>query len=225
MTSSLRGVLLDIDGTLVDSNDAHALAWVEAMEHHGYKVDYQAVRDAIGMGGDKLLPAILEVDAASEEGKSLSHEHGQIFRSKYLGKVRAFPRIREFVERVQGAGLQVALATSSQPQVIDTLLRFADIDDLVKVAADKSAVNFSKPSPDVIHVAMTKLGLTPHEVVMIGDTPYDVESARRAGVRVIALRCGGHSDEMLKNATAIFDDIADLLRNLERSPLAESLTP
>ena len=146
--TSLRGVLLDIDGTLVDSNDAHAMAWVEALEKEGYQAAFEPVRKAIGMGGDKLLPTVVGLDAESEVGKRASHLRGQIFQSKYLPSLRPFARVRELVERIVGAGLRVALATSAQPKEVGALLRIADIDDLVKIAADKSEVDSSKPSPD-----------------------------------------------------------------------------
>ncbi|RYE78328.1 MAG: HAD family hydrolase [Myxococcales bacterium] len=221
--SELRGVLLDIDGTLVDSNDAHALAWIESLEQFGHKASLEVVRDAIGMGGDRILPMLIKIEEDTPEGQAIAKARSQIFRSKYLPSLRAFAQTRELVERILGAGLKVGMATSAKAQEVDALLRIARVDDLLKVGADSSDIESSKPSPDVVQVALKKLGLAPHEAVLIGDTPYDVKAGKRAGVKVIALRCGGHPDEALEGADNIRDDVADLLRHIDQTVLGAAV--
>jgi beta-phosphoglucomutase-like phosphatase (HAD superfamily) len=221
--SELRGVLLDIDGTLVDSNDAHAMAWVESLEQFGHKVSVDAVRNAIGMGGDRILPMLIKVEEETDEGQAIGRARVQIFRTRYLPSLRPFAQTRPLVERLLGAGLRVGMATSAKASEVEHLLRIASVDDLVKVGADSSEIESSKPAPDVVQVALHKLDLAPRQAVLIGDTPYDVASGKRAGVKVIALRCGGHPDEALAGADSIHDDVADLLRSIDRTVLGAAV--
>lgn len=212
-------VLLDIDGTLVDSNDAHALAWVEALAAHGHRHDVAAVRRLIGMGGDQLLPQ-LGLDPDSPEGQAISHRRGQIFAATYLPAIRPLPAARPFVERLLAEGFSVRTATSAQDSELRPLLQIAQVDDLLLKGASSGDVEASKPAPDVLHVALTRAKTRPRDALLIGDTPYDLECARRAGVRALAVRSGGWPEPALAHALAVYDDLADLLRHWDTSPLA-----
>jgi HAD superfamily hydrolase (TIGR01509 family) len=216
---SIRGVLLDLDGTLLDSNDAHAQAWLEAMAASGFYPTYAEVRRCIGMGGDFLLPEVLGVEADSETGQKITRQRSEIFSGKYLHQLRPFSGARQLVERLCREGLRTLVASSSRREELQEMMAIVGIADLVE-ATSASDVENSKPAPDVVQAALDKLQLSPGEVVLLGDTPYDLQAAARAGVSAIAVRSGGWEDEQLAVAVAIYDDVAHLLRHYEMSPLA-----
>lgn len=215
---TVRAAILDIDGTLIDSNDAHAHAWVDVGKEMGYDIEFGHVRRLIGMGGDKVVPRITGLDDDSDEAERVKKRRGEIFRERYLPTLQPFPRARELLERFQADGMALVVATSASKEDMGKLLEKAGIKDLIEEKTSQSEVEASKPDPDVIEAAVEKAGCTPAEAVMLGDTPYDVEAARRAGVPCVALRCGGWGDEDLGDAVAIYDDPAELLANYARSP-------
>lgn len=219
---SLRGVLLDLDGTLIDSNDAHAHAWVTALASEGFDIPFARVRRLIGMGSDKLLPEVAQVEKDSPQGERLSEAWERIFTRDYRSHLRPFPQVRAFVTRLRDAGLKVAIASSSQAAQLDALLKVVDVADLLDDTTSSDDAAQSKPAPDIIGAALHKIGLEAAETLLVGDTPYDIEAARKLGVRTIAVRCGGFSDADLAGALAIYDDPADLLARFGTSPLAGS---
>lgn len=218
----LRAVILDIDGTLILSNEAHARAWQDAYREHGYEVPWEKVYPLVGMGGDKLM-ATLTPDLNEEEGtgKEISQSRKTIFQERYLSRVQPAPGARELVARLRDEGLTVGIASSARGDELEALLKAARVDDLIQEATTSSDAEQSKPAPDIVQAALQRVHSEPSEVVMVGDSPYDVESADKAGVGTIAVRCGGHDDAELKNALAVYDDPADLLAHYEESPLAQ----
>jgi HAD superfamily hydrolase (TIGR01509 family) len=218
----IRGVILDVDGTLVDSNDQHARSWVDATHEAGFEeISFVQVRPLIGMGGDKVLPALTKLTKDDPRGKRIAERSGEIFRSTYLPRVRAFPKVRELLERIRDDGLALVVATSSKKENLSGLLRAAGVEDLIDEATTASDAKASKPEPDIVEAAIARAGLPASELIMLGDTPYDVDAATRAGIRIIAVRCGGWwADDALAGATAIYDDPAELLKQYDESPLA-----
>jgi HAD superfamily hydrolase (TIGR01549 family) len=219
MTQRIRGVILDIDGTLLNSNDAHARAWVDALAEVGIQVSFADVRQLIGMGGDKLLPAIAKIEADSPLGTKVSQRRAEIFKQQYLPGLRAFPKARELLLRMRGAGLALAVASSAKKEELTAFLEIANVADLIEDATSSSDARSSKPDPDIVRAALDKLALGAPHVFMIGDTPYDIAAASQAGIRTIAFRCGGRSDADLAGAVAIYDGPADLLARFASSPL------
>jgi HAD superfamily hydrolase (TIGR01509 family) len=215
----LQGVIFDIDGTLVDSNDAHAESWVDTFAEAGYDVPFDVVRPLIGMGGDKLLPRTIGVESDSEEGKKLTKMRSEIFREKYLPSLRPLPGSRDLVLRVRDDGLERIVATSAKDAELKGLLKAAEVDDLMEEKATASDAKRSKPDPDIVRAAIDEAKIAPGNLVMIGDTPYDVEAATRAKVPIIAFRSGGWSDDKLRGAIEIYDGPADLVAQYERSVL------
>jgi len=213
-------VLFDVDGTLVDSNDAHAHAWVEAFAESGVHVDFDKVRRSIGMGGDKLMPAVSGVAEESSQGQKISKRRGEIFKTKYLPELQPFLGARELVEEVKARGLTAVAASSAKGNELKELLRIAGANDVLDEATSSDDAEESKPDPDIVHAALKKAKARPAEAVLIGDTPYDVEAASRAGVVVIAFRCGGWNDPDLRGAIAIYDGPWALLAQIDESPLA-----
>jgi HAD superfamily hydrolase (TIGR01509 family) len=215
----VKGVILDVDGTLVDSNDAHARAWTEAFAEAAYDVPFERVRRLIGMGGDQLLPEAAGLEADTPAGEALAERRGRIFRERYLPGLRALPGARDLVQRLRQMGFALAIASSARPEELGALLEKAGVDDLVGERTSSGDVEESKPEPDIVLAALRRLRLPAAAAVMIGDTPYDVEAARRAGVAVIGFRSGGWSDADLDGSLAVYDGPADLLARLDSSPL------
>ena len=213
----LKGIIFDVDGTLVDSNDAHADSWVEIFSEAGYDVPFDVVRPLIGMGGDKLLPKTIGVDSESEEGKRLSAKRWKLFKEKYAPYLKALEGSRALVQRIRNDGLATAIATSAKRDELHVLLKAAEVADLMEEEATSGDAESSKPDPDIVRAAIKKSGLGNDELLMIGDTPYDVEAALRAHVPVIAFRSGGWLDSELAGSIAIYDGPADLLANYESS--------
>ncbi|VTS00530.1 had-superfamily hydrolase : Uncharacterized protein OS=Sorangium cellulosum So0157-2 GN=SCE1572_50600 PE=4 SV=1: HAD_2 [Gemmata massiliana] len=214
----ITGVLLDIDGTLVDSNDAHAHAWMKALAEAGVRAEFATVRRLIGKGGDKLLPEVSGIDAESEKGKAISKRRGEIFQTEYLPKLKPTPGARELLARMKKAGLELAVASSAKEDELKALLKVCGADEYIEAATSSDDAENSKPDPDIVHAALEELGHPKEKVILLGDTPYDVEASLKAGIRVVALRCGGWGDADLKGAVAIYDDPADLLARFDDSP-------
>jgi HAD superfamily hydrolase (TIGR01549 family) len=220
MGSVPRGVLLDIDGTLLLSNRAHAVAWSIMLNEFGFAIPADRIEMLIGMGGDKLLTTLIPgMSASSGEGKEISSRRQKLFLDQYAPYLQPAPGGRDLVQRLKDDGLKLVVATSAKGDELKALLRQAQIEDLIEEATTSDQVDESKPNPDVVQSALEKGGLAAEEAVLIGDTPYDVEAAKRAGAPVIAVRCGGH-DVDLRGAIAVYDNPADLLAHLSETPLA-----
>ena len=206
-----RAVIFDVDGTLVDSNDAHARAWQDVLKEYGIERDFADIRRLIGMGGDKLLPALTGISAETELGQRIAARRGRRFRDAYLAGLRPFPEVRPLLARIAGDGFRLGVASSAKKDELDRLLQVAGVDDLIDRQTSADEVDASKPDPDAVHAALAKLGVPAKDAAMVGDTPYDVEAAARTGVSMIAFRCGGWRDADLAGARAIYDGPSDLL--------------
>jgi phosphoglycolate phosphatase-like HAD superfamily hydrolase len=214
-----RVAVLDVDGTLIDSNDAHARAWEEVGREFGIDIPFNRVRPLVGMGGDRVLPMLTGLEEDDPRGERILERRGEIFRERHLPALRPFPRVRALLERMRGDGLALVVATSASEEDREALLKRAGVEDLVEDATGSGDVDRSKPSPDVVRAAVEKAGHPPHAVVMLGDTPYDVEACVSAGVDCIALRSGGWTDDDLRGAVAVYADAAELLDRYDGSPL------
>ena len=215
----IQGIILDIDGTLLDSNDAHAQAWHEAISAHGHEREYEEVRKLIGMGGDQLLPALLSLSIDSEEGKAIAETRDTVFERDYLAGLDPFPEATTLVHLLAERGFSLTVASSSAKSDLRKFLKILEIGDVIDSKSSADDAEHSKPAPDLIEAALDKLGLSADEVIMIGDTPYDIAAAKKAGVHTVALRCGGWDDRALSGAAEIYDDPADLIKHIDRSPL------
>lgn len=216
----VEAVLLDVDGTLVDSNDAHAHAWVDVGREFGHAIAFDEVRWLIGMGGDRVLPRLTGLEEESEAGARILERRGEIFRGRYLPTVDAFPGARELLERLLAEGRRLVVATSSSKADLDPLLEKAGLADLIRDATNSDDAEQSKPAPDIVEAALGKTGHPAEQVVMLGDTPYDVKASQRAGVALIGFRCGGWTAEELHGAVEVWQDPAELLAEYGRSVLS-----
>jgi HAD superfamily hydrolase (TIGR01509 family) len=221
-----RTVIFDIDGTLIDSNNAHALAWVKALREHGFLVGFAQVRWLIGMGGDKLLPMLTDLDSESEEGRAISDRRRRIFMHEYLPALHPTHGALALVQRLHKEGLTLVVATSAEREEVKGLLDMAGVAHLFDRAASSDDAGRSKPDPDIVRAALRQCGSQASDAIMIGDTPYDVRAAAQAGVGLIALRSGGWwVDEKLAGAMAIYDSPAHLLARIAHSPFQRRSTP
>jgi HAD superfamily hydrolase (TIGR01509 family) len=218
--AAIRGVILDVDGTLVDSNDAHARTWVEALAERGIDVPFERVRRLIGMGGDKLLPLVSGLREDSLQGKHVTDRRRKIFLKRYLPRLRPTPGARELLRHMKERGLRMLVASSAKKEELHALLHLCGADEVIESKTSSDDADRSKPDPDIVHVALKEIGLATSQVLMLGDTPYDVQAASRADLGGIALRCGGWKDADLAGAVAIYDNPADLLAHYDSSPLA-----
>jgi HAD superfamily hydrolase (TIGR01509 family) len=219
---AIQAVLFDLDGTLVDSNDFHVMAWDEAFRSARMNFGADVIHAQIGKGSDMLLPS-LAPDLSDPEQERIGDAHGEAYQGKYLERVKPFPGARELLMRVQQAGKQVVLASSAAQMELDHYLDLLDARTLVAHTTSGDDVERTKPAPDIFAAALAKVApLTPDEVIVVGDTPYDIEAAAKCGIRTVALRSGKFSDEVLREAgpVALYDDAAELLAQFDSSPLA-----
>ncbi len=215
----IRAVLLDVDGTLVDSNDAHAKAYVDAFAEYGVHLPYEDVREAIGLGSDNLLPRFLPEDRVEREGKALLARRETIFHDRYVPTIRPILGARALVEELKRRGMKVVLGTSATEEELEWLDPVLGVRDLLDAETNADAVERSKPAPDIWLAAAKRAGAEPGECVAIGDTPYDAEAARAAGVPAIGVLSGGWSREELLAAgfAEVYADVRDLGDHIETS--------
>jgi HAD superfamily hydrolase (TIGR01509 family) len=216
-----KAAIFDVDGTLVDSVDLHALAWHEALIKFGHQVTFEQARGQIGKGGDQLIPVFLSEAEQKDHGTEMEEWRGSLFRKKYLHLVRPFSAVPELLRRVRDAGLEVAVASSAKASELDTYLEIAEGKDLVDVVTSSEDAQNSKPAPDIFQAAVRKLGIVGSQAVAIGDTPYDAQAAGKTGMSTIGVLCGGFSESDLRIAgcTVVYPGPSALLACFERSPL------
>jgi beta-phosphoglucomutase-like phosphatase (HAD superfamily) len=217
-------LIFDIDGTLLDSVDLHAHAWHEAFSRFGYNIPFAAIRSQIGKGGDQILPFFLMPEEVKGVQKDLEEYRAGLFKSKYLARVKPFPGVRALFEKALANGQKLALASSARGEELEHYIKIAKVEDLVPVATSSADAQRSKPFPDIFEAALEKLGagITRDQVLVIGDSPYDAEGAKRAQLPAVGLLCGGFPEQGLRQAgcLAIYRDPEDLVRRYETSLLA-----
>lgn len=218
----IRGVIFDLDGTLVDSNEFHVLAWQETFRYFGKQIPPERLREQIGKGGDQYLPVFLNEAEMREFGDEADKTHADIFKKKYLSQVKPFPKVRELFERLRADGKKIALASSGNDTEVRHYKKLLGIEKLVDSMTTSDRVVRSKPSADVFIAALNLLRLPATEAIAIGDTPYDVDAAKKIELQIIGVLCGGFSEDVLRDggAVAIYRDPAELLERYYQSPLA-----
>lgn len=219
---TLQGVILDLDGTLIDSNDLNARAWADALADFGYSVPLDRLHRLVGMGADNLLPQAVGITKESPDGQAIDNQRSILLKEKYLAHINPLPRARELLERIHTEGLKLILASSAKAGETQPLLDLIGphAGELFDVRTTSTDAEHSKPAPDIVQAALARAGLSAGECIMLGDTPYDIIAGKAAGVEVIAFRSGGWPDGEMEGAAAIYDDPADLLARYDTSLLA-----
>jgi HAD superfamily hydrolase (TIGR01549 family) len=224
--SVIEAVIFDIDGTLVDSVDLHAQAWKETFKHFGKDIPYQQVRHQIGKGGDQLMPVFFSREELEQFGEEMEEYRSKLYKRDYIGRVRAFPSVRELFLKIKEDDKRIALASSAKGDELLHYKRVANIEDLVEEETSADDAEKSKPHPDIFEAALEELGINePSCAVVIGDTPYDAEAAARAGLKNrIGFLCGGFPERELRAAgmLEIYSDPVDLLKTYEVSMLGKN---
>jgi HAD superfamily hydrolase (TIGR01509 family) len=219
----LKAVIFDVDGTLVDSNEWHIQAWQRAFRHFGKKVAHDAIQDQMGKGGDQLMPVFFTAEELERHGEEMQRLRVEMFMRDYLPRVRPFPRVRELFERIQADGLRIVLASSAKAPELERHIETLRIGPLIEAATSADDAEHSKPSPDIFQAALARLkGVKPDAAMVVGDTPYDVQAASKAGMKTIGLLSGRFSEDRLRanGVAAVYRDVADLLAHYDDSPLS-----
>ncbi|HEU5033426.1 MAG TPA: HAD family hydrolase [Mycobacteriales bacterium] len=214
MTGS-AGVVFDVDGTLVDTNYLHVVAWWHAFRSAGHDIEMVRFHQTIGQGGERFVETIL-----GHRDQAITDAHTDYY-SPYLHQLVAFPAAADLLRAVKKRGLKVALATSASKKQAEHLTAALDADDVIDAVTTKDDAEESKPDPDIVQAALDRAGLDPQRSVFVGDTVWDVEAAGRAGLECICLRTGGVAEEQLRDAGAIavYRDARHLLDGIDDSPI------
>jgi HAD superfamily hydrolase (TIGR01509 family) len=217
-----KAMLFDVDGTLVDSNDFHAQAWVDAFAEFGLTVPVAGVRGQIGKGGDNLMPALLGAKVVDDHGEAISSARARIYKDSYASRVEPFADVAALFQRAKRDRWKIVIATSGQSEEIDPHIDKLEVRDLIDVVTTADDAERSKPDPDIFAAALKKVGAAASDAIVVGDSPYDIAAAAQLGIRTIAVRCGGFDDRTLEEAgaVAIYDSPADLLAQYDRTLLA-----
>ena len=220
----IQVVIFDIDGTLVDTVDMHAKAWQQAFKEFEKELEFQKVREQIGKGGDQLMPEFLSEKEINELGKKIEKHRAEIFDRDYMPKVKAFPQVRELVERIKQDGKKIVLASSATEEDVEAFKKIINITDLLEADTTSDDAEKSKPEPDIFVAVLKKIGSPDvSECVVVGDTPYDAIAAGKINLQTIGVLCGGFPEQGLREAgcVEIYRNPADLLVRYEESLLAE----
>jgi len=212
-----RGVLFDVDGTLIDSSYFHAMAWWQAFRREGLDIEMSAIHRRVGMGGDKLIQSLVP-DCTDEMQEDLKSAHGAVF-STFWPTLRPFDSARDLLAACSDAGLAVGLASSAQERDLDVSRHLLDAGSSIDAWTSSSDAEESKPAPDILVACLEKLGVSPEDAVFVGDAVWDVKAGAAIGVPVVALTCGGISEAELRDAGAaeVYDNPQHLLERLETS--------
>ena len=211
-----KAVIFDVDGTLVDTVDAHAESWRRAFSAFGREFNFDEIRRQIGKGGDQLLPVFLSQREVGQEGAQIEAFRSDFFKREFLANVHGFPEVRELFNRLIDDKKTVALGSSAKGEELKAYKKAAGIEGLELIEVSSDDAERSKPHPDIFDVALDRLSLPVADVIVVGDTPYDAEAATKAGITMIGVRCGGFDDASLRQAGAIevYDDPEHILASL-----------
>jgi membrane protein len=216
-----RAILFDLDGTLIDSNNAHVEAWHRVFASHGFQFSRTEIHAQVGKGGDNLVPSLLP-DLPAKSQKCLAEAEGELYRREFMRHVEAFEGASEILKRLAERGHSLFFASSASRAEVDHYIDLLDADGVISGATSKDDVRHSKPCPDIFSAALRLTGEAPARAMVIGDTPYDILAAARAGIEATAVLSGGFTREELasSNPVAIYETVAELERDYDQSPLA-----
>lgn len=211
----LQGIIFDIDGTLIDSNDIHADCWVEAFAHFGKQLDRDLVRHQIGKGGDFLVPDLFNAREMQKFGEQVKKYRSELYKKNYIRKVKPFPRMKDCLQAISKRGVKLALASSAAPDEVKYYTGLLEIGGLIEASTSTEDAEHSKPSPEIFEAALEQAGTDPKSTLVAGDTPYDILAAHRCSLPVAAVLCGGFERELLTKAEFLFDDVEELVRKID----------
>ena len=213
--------ILDIDGTLVDTNYQHAVAWYRAFRQNDIVLPVWRIHRHIGMGGDQVIAALTDEQTDDEKGEDIRAAEKALYMAM-IEEVEPLEGARELIQRLKDAGKTVVMASSAKDDEVDHYLDLLDARELADDWTTSADVEATKPEPDLVRAALDKGDTEASDAVMLGDTPWDCEAAKRAGVATVALLTGGFSEQELTDAgaVAVFESISELLERVGETPLA-----
>jgi HAD superfamily hydrolase (TIGR01509 family) len=216
-------VVLDIDGTLVDTNYQHAIAWHRALRDHGYAVQLWQIHRHIGMGGDQIVADLVGDDGEEKDGDAIREAEGEAY-GELIGEVQAMHGATELLQELREDGAKAILASSAKADEVEHYLDLLDARGLVEGWTSSADVERTKPHPDLVQVALEKVGCD-GPAVMVGDSTWDVKAADAAGISTLAVLTGGFSESELREAGAaeVCESIGELRK--DRETLARLATP
>lgn len=220
MSTTTGLAILDVDGTLVDTNYQHTIAWYRAFCEHDIVLPVWRIHHHIGMGGDQLVPALTSEQVEHERGDDIRDAESRCYR-QLIGEVRPMQDARRLIEDLHARGHTVLLASSAKQQELDHYLQLLDARELVDGWTSSADVQATKPAPDIVRAALDRAGTEAKQAVMVGDSPWDAKAAARAGVETIAVLTGGFSEEELKDAgaNAVYRSVTELRKDLDGTRL------
>jgi HAD superfamily hydrolase (TIGR01509 family) len=212
-----RAVLLDVDGTLIDANYQHALAWYRAFRANGLVMPIWRIHRHVGMGGDQLVPALIGEEADAEKGEDIRETRKEIYE-ELIEEVAPLDGAHELIADLKERGRTTVLASSAPAKEIDHYLDLLEARDLADGWTTDDDVEATKPEPDLVRAALVMART--HEAVLVGDTPWDIESARKSGIETITVITGGYSEQELRDAGAVgvYESVQELRAHLEEPP-------
>eukprot|EP00698_Gefionella_okellyi_P001967 TRINITY_DN11851_c0_g1_i1.p1 TRINITY_DN11851_c0_g1~~TRINITY_DN11851_c0_g1_i1.p1 ORF type:complete len:269 (-),score=60.16 TRINITY_DN11851_c0_g1_i1:141-947(-) len=219
----LRVVLLDVDGTLVDSVNAHTGAWFDACQEHGHSTKtFEEIAHLVGMGGDKILPIVAGgMQKDSPEGERFTKRRMEIFNQRYLPTIKPFPHAKELLERLKQSGMRLIVVTSAKDDEMQSILQQTGLDSILTERTSSSDASRSKPDPDIVQAALKRCADVPvKQIVFVGDTAYDIEAAAKCGVETVAVRSGGWTTKELSGAVEVWDNVGQLFERFDESVLS-----
>ena len=212
----LQALILDIDGTLVDSNDKHTDCWVEAFAQFGKEVPWDVIRQQIGKGGDLLVPDTLNAREMREFGEKLQKRRGELWKKQYMESVQPFPGVREALKELESQRIRLAFASSSNADEVEYYVELLGAQTMLEGSTSQKDAQLSKPSPEIFQAALEQTGSDPRFTFVVGDTPYDILAAHRVPLPIAAVLCGGFARELLTKAELLFDTFPQMVKELER---------
>jgi HAD superfamily hydrolase (TIGR01509 family) len=212
--------ILDIDGTLVDTNYHHTIAWFRAFRQHGIVLPIWRIHRHIGMGGDQLIGALTDERFEEREGDSIRAAE-KVLYMELIGEVEPMQGARQLLEEIKRRSHSVVLASSAKADEVEHYVELLDARTIADAWTTSADVEQTKPQPDLVNSALQKAGADAKEAVMVGDTPWDVQAAKSARVPTIAVRTGGFGQDELEDAgaAAVFESVAELLERLDETKL------
>ena len=218
-----QAVIFDIDGTLVDSVEFHTQAWVKALEKFGHKVEPEQVSQKIGMGSQLIMQDFMSEEEVEKKGEDINSFRERYFNENFVEKVKPFDGVRSLFQKLKENNIPIILATSAEEDLAQHYVDLLEVGGLIEGMTSAGDVDNAKPDPEVFKIATQKLSQPANnsEIIVVGDSPYDAKAAVKIDLKSMGVLSGGFSEEELTSAgcIAVYQDIADMLENYERSPL------
>ena len=217
----IKAILCDIDGTLVQSNWLHAEAWQIALGAMGVHLQLEELRRQIGKGGDELIPVFVPWWKQKIVEDPLKAFRKEVFKQDFMHRVEALPRARDFLVHCKGQGIKLALSSSADKPELEIYKKIVGMEDLIDEQTSASDTDRAKPHPDIFTATLKRLGMDARDCIALGDTPYDAESAGKAGLRTIGVETGGwtHDELMAAGCVEAYASVAELLQRFDHSAI------